>query len=176
MNDFSILSQSDFAAIQRQNHVMLNTSYVTLTLVPDWTLGAGYGYYQNNLRTDLIYGTDPFYQESLVPFKAISQSYSVSSTYLAKKRLALRVDASHVASRSEFRPQAANDFFSTVFWASEFSRVAVPQATVGSMLDYRFAQNFTASLRFQYGSYIDRFHPEFTGYLRTYTLIVAKNW
>ncbi len=175
-NDFSILSQSKFPDIQRHNRFILNTSYVTLKPVSDWSLGVGYSYYQNNLRTDLIYGTDPFYQESLVPFKALSQSYVVSSTYIFKKKLAWQVDAGHVAARSDFRPRAPNDFFPIVFWASEFSRVSVPQAAASSSLDYRFGEGVNAGFRFQYGSYIDRIHPELTGRLRTYSAFVGKVW
>lgn len=155
---------------------MLNTSYLTLRPLTDWALGVGYSYYQNNLRTDLIYGTDPFYQESLVPFKALSQSYTVSSTYIFKKKLAWQIDGGHVASRSDFRPSLANDFFSVVAWASEFSRVSIPEASVSSSFDYRFGEGVDAGFRFQYGSYIDRVHPEQTGYLRTYTAFIGKNW
>ena len=77
--DFSVLRQSDYlTALQqpfsRWNRLYLNTTTVTLRPVNDWSLGLGYGYYQNNLRSDLMYGTDPFYAESLVPFKAINQS------------------------------------------------------------------------------------------------------
>jgi len=175
-NDFSVLSQSNFSNIQRHNRFILNTSYVTLKPVSDWSLGVGYAYFQNNLRTDLIYGTDPFYQESLVPFKALSQSYTVSSTYVFKKRLAWQVDGGHVASRSDFRPQLANDFFPIVFWASEFSRVSVPQGSLSSLLDYRFREGMNAGFRFQYGSYIDRVNTEQTGHLRTYVAFVGKNW
>jgi hypothetical protein len=176
MDDFSVLSQSNFPDIQRHNRFVLNTSYVTLKPVTDWSLGAGYSYYQNNLRTDLIYGTDPFYQESLVPFKALTQSYSVSSTYVFKKKLAWEVDGGHVASRSDFRPSLANDFFSVVAWASEFSRVAIPQASVSSSFDYRFGEGVNAGFRFQYGSYIDNVHPELSGRLHTYTAFLGKTW
>lgn len=175
-DDFSILSQSKFPDIQRHNRFVLNTSYVTLRPISDWSLGAGYSYYQNNLRTDLIYGTDPFYQESLVPFKALTQSYTVSSTYIFKKKLAWEVDGGHVASRSDFRPSLANDFFPVVAWASEFSRVVIPQASVSSSFDYRIREGVNGGIRFQYGSYIDHVHPELTGHLRTYTAFLGKNW
>jgi len=175
-NDFSVLSQSKFADIQRHNRFILDTSYLTLKPLTDWSLGAGYSYYQNNLRTDLIYGTDPFYQESLVPYKALSQSYTVSSTYVFKKALAWEVDGGHVAARSDFRPSLANDSFPIVFWASQFSRVSVPQASLSSALDYRFREGVNAGFRFQYGSYVDRVHPEQTGFLRTYVAFIGKNW
>jgi hypothetical protein len=175
--DVSYLAQSKFPDIQRRNRLFLNTSYITLRPVADWSLAVGYAYYQNNLRTDLIYGTDPFYQESLVPFKSLSQSYTVSSTYIFKKKLAWQVDGGHVASTSDLRPSsAANDFFPIVLWASEFSRVSVPQASLSSSLDYRFAAGTNAGFRFQYGSYIDQVHSEQTGFLRTYSLFVGKSW
>lgn len=174
--DFSLLLQSKFSNINRSNRFFLNTSYVTLRPVSEWSLGVGYSYFQNNLRSDLIYGTDPFYQETLVPYKALSQSYMVSSTYVLKKRLAWQVNLGHVASHSDFRPSLPNESFPIVLWASEFSRVSVPQANVSSALDYRFKEGVNAGLRFQYGSYIDRVHPDQTGRLRTYTAFIGKNW
>jgi hypothetical protein len=68
-------------------------SYLTLTPLREWTLTGAYGHYQNNLKTDVIYGTDPFfYPELLVPFKALSQSYTVASDLLLKKKPAWRVE------------------------------------------------------------------------------------
>jgi hypothetical protein len=190
--DFSVLRQSNFQAptqqpIQRWKRLYLNTSYLTLKPVPDWSLGWGYAYYQNNLRTDLMYGTDPFYAESLVPFKAISQSYSFSSTYLLKKKLAWNVEFAHTASSSSLRPNLSNapicdagpvplPCADSVAFASQFSTVNVPQALASSTLDYRWKGGFDSGLRFQYGSYKDEVHPELNGHLNTYAVFFGKTW
>lgn len=192
--DFSVLRQSDFlTALQqpfsRWNRLYLNTSTVTLRPVNDWSLGLGYGYYQNNLRSDLMYGTDPFYPESLVPFKAISQSYNLSSTYLFKKKLAWNLDFAHVNSNSSLRPNLAvapicdasplpeppSCAVSTAFMR-EFSRVAVPQVLASSALDYHWQNGFDSGFRYQYGSYRDEVHPELNGHLNTYGVFLGKTW
>ncbi len=175
-DDFSVLLESSFAAIQRQNRLYLNTAYVTVNPVHDWNLGIGYTYFQDNLKTDLIYGTDPFYQEGLVPFKALSQGYAISSSYLWKDKLGLNVDVGHVASHSEFRPTLENDAFPVVAWAADFSRVDVPQFSARASLDYRFQRNINGGLRYSYGRYTDRVHPELTGSLRTFSVFFGRTW
>jgi hypothetical protein len=190
--DFSVLRQSDFQTATQQpfprsNRLYLNTSYVTLKPVQDWSLGVGYAYYQNNLKTDLMFGTDPFYLDPFVPFKSISQSYSISSTYLMKKKLAWNVELAHVASSSSLRPNLSNapicdagpvplPCADSVIFASQFSTVSVPQALASSTLDYRWRGGYDSGLRFQYGSYKDQVHPELNGHLNTYGLFFGKTW
>lgn len=190
--DFSVLRQSDFQTATQQpfprsNRLYLNTSYVTLRPVQDLSLGVGYAYYQNNLKTDLMFGTDPFYLDPLVPFKSISQSYSVSSTYLLRKKLAWNVELAHVASSSSLRPNLSNAPIcdagpvplrcaDSVIFASQFSTVSVPQALASSTLDYRWPGGYDSGLRFQYGNYKDQVHPELNGHLNTYALFFGKTW
>jgi hypothetical protein len=175
-DDFSVLLESSFAAIQRQNRLYLNTAFVTVNPVRDWNLGLGYTYFQDNLKTDLIYGTDPFYREGLVPFKALSQGYTVSSSYLWNQKLGVNVDFGHVTSHSEFRPTLENDAFPVVAWSADFSRVSVPQFSARASLDYRFQEGVNAGFRFDYARYTDRMHPELNGRLRTYSLFLGRTW
>ena len=198
-NDFSVLFESSFSPIQRRNRLWLNTTYLTLTPVPEWSLSAGYGYYQNNLKTDLMYGSDPsFYPELLVPFKSLSQSYTVSSNVFLKKKLAWRVDAGHVASHSDFRPNLLSPLIplncgpdgtqpcsDSVAFARAISLVDVPQIQVSSSLDYRWPGGITSGVRFQYSSYKDvvpldttgqPVRPVLTGHFRTLTVFLGRTW
>jgi hypothetical protein len=198
-NDFSVLLQNSFPGIQRRNHLWLNTSYLTITPVPEWALSAGYGYYQNNLNTDLMYGTDPsFYLEPLVPFKALSQSYTVSSNLLLKKKLAWRLDAGHVSSHSDFRPNLLSPLIPSdcgpggtqpcsdaVAFARAISLVAVPQYGISSSLDYRWRWGLDSGVRFQYASYTDLVpldatgqfvRPPLTGHFETFTVFAGRTW
>ncbi len=82
--------------------------------------------------------------------------------------------AGHVSSSAAWRPSLGNDFLPIVLSASEFSRVSIPQAAASSSLDYRIGEGFNVGFRFQYGGYINRVHPEQTGFLRTYTVFAGK--
>ncbi|MBI3670715.1 MAG: hypothetical protein HY237_13155, partial [Acidobacteria bacterium] len=196
-DDFSVLLQNSFVGIQRRNRLWLNTAYLTVKPLwqrADWTLSLGYGYYQNNLQTDLMYGVDPFYPESFVPFKALSQSYSVSSAYLLKKKLAWNLDFSTVSSRSDFRPNLTSPLIplcgtvpcsDSVVVAQAISLINVPQIGVGSTLDYRWGWGMNSGIRFQYAGYSDRVprdssgqlvRPNLTGHFRSFTLFVGRTW
>jgi hypothetical protein len=205
-NDFSVLLQGNFSSIQRKNRLYLNTSYLTLTPWNEWSLSLGYAYYQNNMATDVIYGTDTavaFYAESLLPYKALSQSYSVGSTYNFKKRLFWRLDFSHIASHSEIRPSAPNpadcaaqslDCSFSVAFARSYSNFTVPQILSSSSIDYRWARGISSGFRFQYDSYTDRgaslpvgppvpllfqglpIRSDLSGRLRTYSVFVGRAW
>jgi hypothetical protein len=176
-DDFSVLLQGSFPDIARRNRLYLNTAYLTLTLVPEWTLATGYTYLQNNLETDLVYGTDPLYQESLVPYKALSQGFTVTSSYAWRKRVIVSADLANTTAHSEFRPASVdNEFFPVVSWASDFSRVNVPQVFAHAAVEYRWPEGFNAGFQFRYGRYEDRVHPELTGRLSTYGVFVGKNW
>jgi hypothetical protein len=195
-NDFSVLLQSNFGSIQRRNRLYLNTSYVTLTPWTEWALTLGYAYYQNNLATDVVYGTDTavaYYAESLAPYKALSQSYSIGSTYNFRKRLYWQLDFSHVASHSEIRPNAPNpadcaaqslDCSFSVAFASSFSNYALPQILSSSSIDYRWSHGISSGFRFLYDSYTDRgavfqaqrIRSDLSGRLRTYSVFVGRAW
>jgi hypothetical protein len=64
---------------------------------------------------------------------------------------------------------------STAF-AANFSAVAVPQLLTSSALDYHWGEGFDSGIRFQYGSYSDKVHPELDGHLNTYSLFLGKTW
>jgi hypothetical protein len=203
-NDFSVLLESLSSGIQRTNHLWANTTYLLIKPVPEYTLGIGYSYLQQNLRSDLVYRSDvapfdpdpaagciglgptclPVYSESLVPFKSISNTISVTSTYLLKKSLALNVDYAYANSRSGFRPNADPNAFpliepeavAAVTLGSDISQVKVPQTLLSSGLDYRWKNGFNLGFRFQYGRYLDLTHPDQTGLLRGYTLFAGRVW
>jgi hypothetical protein len=197
-NDFSALLQSNFSSIQRKNRLYLNTSYLTLTPWNEWSLSLGYAYYQNNMATDVTYGTDyavAFYAESLVPYKALSQSYSISSTYNFKKRLYWRLDFSHIASHSEIRPNSSlpdpcagagliPSCPYSVGFARSFSNYTLPQILSSSSIDYRWGHGVSSGFRFMYDNYTDRgavfqgqqLRSDLSGRLRTYSIFLGRVW
>jgi len=63
-----------------------------LRVVPEWELGLGYSYEQNNLNTYMAFQNDSavgyVVNQQLVPYKQIGQTYWGESTYTLKKRLA----------------------------------------------------------------------------------------
>jgi hypothetical protein len=179
-NDLSLLRQHSFPGIQRDNRMYTETSYVTLKPVALWSVAFGYSYFHEDLRSDLFYASDPvFYGESMVPFKAISQSGSVSTSYLVKRRLALNLEFSHVVSHSDFRPGINPDLpdqNAPVLWAAQFSRVDVPQALLRADAEYRWAHGLETGLRLYYGSYTDRVNPTLSGKLRSYSTFFGRVW
>ena len=52
-NDGSMILQQSFPVVQRTNHLYVDTSFVTIKPVPQWSIGGGYTYLQDNLRTDM---------------------------------------------------------------------------------------------------------------------------
>lgn len=116
-NDTSIIVQNAFAAIplpnttgdfQRRNRFYTDTASATLRLVPDWNLGLGYSYQQNNLTTYMAFQNDNtvgyVVDEPAVPYKQISQTYWSESTYTIKQRLGLNVRVTYNSARSGMRP------------------------------------------------------------------------
>ena len=191
-NEASIVLQRSFPVVQRTNHLYVDSSFVTIKPVPQWTIGGGYTYLQDNLRTDMTFENDPaaaVYTQALVPYKQLSQTYSIRSTYELKKRLGLNVSFAHSAAHSGMRPNlnpADYPFFPGVdptlfaqalaLAAGRISQVDVPQTLVGSMVDYHFRSGFDGGLRFDYGSYTDNIRPDLTGKLRSYTAFFGRVW
>jgi hypothetical protein len=203
-NDFSVLLESSAPGIERTNHLWTNTAYLLVKPVPEYTLGVGYSYVQQNLRSDLVYRSDvapfdpdpaagcvglgttclPVYSENLVPFKSISNTVTVTSSYLLKKSVAFNVDYAYANARSDFRPNTDPNAFpliepeavAAVALGRDLSMVKVPQTLVSSGLDYRWKNGFSAGFRFQYGRYLDLVHPDQTGLLRGYTLFAGRAW
>jgi hypothetical protein len=57
-NDASIVLQQSFPAVQRSNHLYVDSAFVTIKPIPQWHIGAGYSYLQDNLRTDMRFMND----------------------------------------------------------------------------------------------------------------------
>jgi hypothetical protein len=147
---------------------------------------------QDNLQTDMIFATDPVvgvYAQSLVPYKQLSQTYSVRSTYEVKKRLGLGFDFAHSAAHSGIRPDLNSnnypafpgvspvDFAAALALAAgPISQVNIPQAILGSTVNYHFPSGVDAGLKFNYSSYVDVINPNQTGRLRSYIAFLGKTW
>ena len=153
---------------------------------------------QDDLRTDMQFANDPavaVYMQSLVPCKQLGQTYSLRSTYELKKRLGLNLNFAHSAAHSGFRPDlnpvvdpanfpgvdpVTGGFFGAgaalALAAGQISLVNVPQAIIGSAVDYHFPSGFDGELRFNYGSYTDAVRPDLTGKLRSYTAFFGRTW
>ena len=210
-DDVSVIVQKSFPGVipltglplQRSNHLYTDTAFVTLRPVPKWSVGGGYTYLQDNLRTDMQFANDSavgVYAQTLVPYKELSQTYSVHSTYDIKQRLALNVNCAHSVAHSGFRPDlnpadypifpGAVDvagYASEAAFAAAFSQalglgsglvsqIDVPQTLIGSTVDYHFPSGFDGGLRFNYGSYTDRIRPDLTGKLRSYSVFMGRIW
>lgn len=199
-NDASIILQRSFPVVQRTNHLYTDSSFVTIKPVPEWSIGGGYTYLQDNLRTDMTFESDPavaVYTQMLVPYKQMSQTYSIRSTYDLKKRLGLNVSFAHTVAHSGMRPDLNPADYPAFPWTTDpagdpqfpahfaqalaigsglVSQVNVPQTLIGSTADYHFHSGFDSGFRFNYGSYTDFIRPELTGKLRSYTAFFGRVW
>jgi hypothetical protein len=199
-NDASMILQRSFPVIQRTNHLYVDTTFVTLKPVPQWSIGGGYTYLQDNLRTDMQFGNDSavaVYTQPLVPYKQLSQTFSIHSTYELKKRLGLNVSFAHSAAHSSMRPDVNPADYPPFPWTTDpngdpqfpahfanalaigagpVSQVNVPQTLIGAMGDYHFRAGFDGGLRFNYGSYTDNIRPDLTGKLRSYSVFFGRVW
>jgi len=226
-NDTSIIVQNDFAAIplpntpgqapgfgadisglppdfQRRNRFYIDTASATLRVVPDWNLGLGYSYQQNNLTTYMAFQNDSsvgyVVDEPAVPYKQISQAYWGESTYTIKRRLGLNLRVTYNSASSGIRPDvnpadagllgnqsllASNSFnpgtFAAAlgnldFAATQISEVVVPQWIGQSKASYLFPHKVEGGLLFYYGSYRDFCNPDLNGVLRTFNVYVGRSW
>jgi len=121
-NDTSVILQNAFPDIpllrsdgnglagnfQRNNRFYVETASATFHFVPDWNLGLGYSYQQNNLTTYMAFQNDSgvgyVIDEPAVPYKQITQAYWAESSYLAKQRLGVNFRLTYNSSRSGMRP------------------------------------------------------------------------
>ncbi len=180
--DFSATLQSRFPAIGRKNQLFLSTTSATYRPRPDWSLGLAYAIGAARLKSDLIYGTDPVYTESLVPYDATDQSIQATSSWAVAKQLTWDVDLRYVLSQSEFKPSPSAapadtlPLYSPVSWAAAFSRVDVPQTSAATTLAYHWPMGFETGARGGYASYRDAEHPERTAYLRSFSLFAGRSW
>ena len=206
-NDASITLQQSFPAVQRSNRLYVDTTFVNFRPVPQWNVGAGYTYLQDNLRTDMRLLNDAtigLYTQPLVPYKQLSQSFSVHTNYELKKRMSLGVDFARSVAHSGFRPDLnpadypafnylnafmvnGNPYPSLAAYTSAFSGalgiasgpvslMEVPQSIVGSTFNYHFRSGFDSGLHYNYGRYADRVHPDLSGQLRSYTAFLGRVW
>lgn len=93
---------------QRRDRLYTETLSATFRPEPDWNLGLGYSYQQNNLATYMAFQNDSatgyILDEPLVPYKQITQAYWGESSYLAKRRFGFNLRVTYNSSRSGFRP------------------------------------------------------------------------
>jgi hypothetical protein len=202
-NDASFVLKQSFPVVQRSNHLYVDTTFVTIKPVPRWSIGGGYAYLQDNLRTDMQLANDSavgVYTQPLVPYKQLSQTYSIHSSYELTKRLGLNVNLAHSAAHSGWRPDlnpadypvfpgavsvagySSGAAFATAFsnalaiGAGPVSEMNVPQTLVGATGDYHLRAGFDGGLRFNYGSYTDYIRPDLTGKLQSYTVFFGRVW
>jgi hypothetical protein len=218
-NDFSVIVQNAFPAIpllrsdgtglpgdfQRRNRFYFETLSATLRLAPDWILGLGYSYQQNNLRTYMAFQNDSsagyVVDESSVPYKQIAQVYWLQSTYNSGQRWGINFRLIYNSSRSGMRPDVnpadaallgnqslissgtfdPSGLFPSAlgnlqFTATQISQVIVPQWIGETKGYYRFPHEFEGGLIFYYGSYRDQLNPNLNGVLRTYNVYVGRSW
>jgi DmsE family decaheme c-type cytochrome len=178
--DATVVLHSAYAGIDRRNRLYTSMSTLTLTPMSGWSLAMVYAYLKQDLKTDLVFGTDPFYYEKLVPFDATTQAVMASSSLDLLKQLRWDINLRKNVSNSEFRPApgAAPDEsnYFPVAWAAGFSRVDVPQLLATTTLEYRWMTGLQIGVRGEYASYKNRVHPEQTGYLHSLGLFVSKSW
>ena len=200
-NDASIILQKSFPVVQRTNHLYTDSAFVTVKPVPEWSVGGGYTYLQDNLRTDMMFANDAavvLYTQPLVPYKQLSQTYSIHSTYELKKRLGLNVNFAHSAAHSGMRPDlnpadypafqpgtTTADLFASALGigAGPVSQVNVPQTLIAATGNYHLRAGFDGGLRFNYGSYRDNtiwnasgIRPNVNGKLQSYAVFFGKVW
>jgi len=178
-NDASMVLQKSFPVIQRTNHLYVDTAFVTIKPVPQWSIGGAYTYLQDNLRTDMQFGNDSavaIYTQPLVPYKQLSQTFSINSTYELKKRLGLNLNFARSLAHSSMRPDVNPADYPPFPWTTDpngdplfpqhfaqalatgagpVSQVNVPQTLVGATGNYHLRAGFDGGLRFNYGSYTD---------------------
>jgi hypothetical protein len=181
-NDASVVLQKTFPVVQRTNHLYVDSIFVTIKPVPQWSIGGAYTYLQDNLRTDMQLANDSgvgVYTQPLVPYKQLSQTFSINSTYEVKKRLGLNLNFARSLAHSGWRPDLnpadypnypgavsvagypTEAAFAAAFsgalgtGAGPVSQVNVPQTMIGATGNYHLRAGFDGGLRFNYGSYTD---------------------
>ena len=198
-NDASMILQRSFPVIQRTNHFYVDTSFVTIKPIPEWSIAAGYTYLQDNLRSDMTFENDAAVAvyTALTPYKELDQTYSLRSTVELKKRLGLNVNFAHSAAHSGLRPELNPANYPVFPWTTDpngdpqfpihfaqalalgagmVSEMSVPQTLIGATGDYHFRSGFDGGLRFNYGSYTDNIRPNLSGKLRSYTAFFGRVW
>ena len=202
-NDASMVLQKSFPVVQRTNHLYVDSIFVTIKPVPQWSIGGGYTYLQDNLRTDMQLANDSavgLYTQPLVPYKQLSQTFSIHSTYELKKRLGLNLSFARSLAHSGWRPDlnpadypnfpgavSVAGYTSEAAFAAAFSnalgigagpvsQMNVPQTLIGATGDYHLRSGFDGGLRFNYGRYTDNIRPDLTGKVQSYSVFFGRVW
>jgi hypothetical protein len=206
-NDASVVLQKSFPVVQRTNHLYVDTVFVTVKPVPQWSIGGAYTYLQDNLRTDMTFLNDSavaVYTQPLVPYKQLSQTFSINSTYELKKRLGLNLNFARSLAHSSMRPDVNPADYPPFPWTTDpngdplfpqhfaealatgagpVSQVNVPQTLIGATGNYHLRSGFDGGLRFNYGSYTDNtiwntpaFRPDVNGKLQSYSVFFGRVW
>jgi hypothetical protein len=198
-NDASMILQKSFPVIQRTNHLYVDTSFVTLKPIPQWSIVGGYTYLQDNLRTDMTFENDAAVAvyNALTPYKELDQTYSLRSTVEVKKRLGLNLNIARSIAHSGLRPDLNPADYPVFPWTTAdggdpqfpahfatalaigsgpVSQMDVPQTLIGASGDYHFRSGFDGGLRFNYGSYTDFIRPDLNGKVRSYTAFFGRIW
>jgi len=206
-NDGSMVLQKSFPVVHRTNHLYVDTTFLTIKPVPQWSIGGAYTYLQDNLRTDMQFGNDPaaaVYTQTLVPYKQLSQTFSINSTYELKKRVGLNLNFARSLAHSGMRPDVNPADYPTtcppfcidptlfanalMTGAGPVSQVNVPQTLVGATGHYHLRAGFDGGLHFNYGSYTDNTiwntagvdptlrRPNVNGKLQSYSVFLGRVW
>jgi hypothetical protein len=203
-NDTSIIVQNAFPVIQRRNRFYAETASATLTPVPNWNLGLGYSYQQDNLATYMAFQNDAaagyVVDEPFVPYRQLSQTYWAQSGYKLKQRLGFNLALAHNSAHSGMRPDVnPNDFLllgngpllqqgtfdpvlfqqaltQGLLFGSQRSQVNVPQFVGQGKLYYLLPHGFDSGFLLSYGSYRDYTNPNLNGILRVYSIYFGRSW
>ncbi|HYK91598.1 MAG TPA: hypothetical protein VE398_22715, partial [Acidobacteriota bacterium] len=202
-NDLSVIVQNAFPVIQRRNRFYVETASATLVPAQDWMIDLGYSYQQNNLGTYMAFQNDSaagyVVDEPFVPYRQLSQSYWIRSTYKFGQRLELNLGLSHNSAHSGMRPDVnPNDYlllgngslppesFDPVVFQQALgglslgstlgSQVNVPQLIGQGKLSYLLPHGFDAGFLLYYGSYRDYTNPNLNGILRAYSIYLGRSW
>jgi predicted CXXCH cytochrome family protein len=189
---------------QRRDRFYTEAANVSLQLVQDWDIAAGYSYQQDDLTSYMAFQNDSsvgyIVDQANVPYKQLSQVYWGDSTYTLKQRLGIDLRLTHNASSSSFRPdQNPNDasgmgnaaliqqglFDPSLFQqalgnvelgATQVSGVKVPQWIGQGKAYYHLPYKFEGGVVLYYGSYRDHWNPNLNGVLRTFDIYLGRTW
>jgi hypothetical protein len=179
-NQASILWQRHFNGIQRRNNLFWDNLSFAILPTSTFHVTLAYGYQKEDLRTDLIYGTDPFYEEGLVPYSAVVQSYSATATYDIERRMNLKVRAGHVSASGGWTPslpsQASMPYYPSVYFGSAYYNVDIPQDYADASLNYTFMKHLRTGFTLGYNSYSNKILPMYSGILRTAAVYIGGTW
>jgi predicted CXXCH cytochrome family protein len=189
---------------QRRDRFYNETASADFIVIPDWRLGLGYSYQQNNLLAFMAFQNDSatgyILDEPNVPYKQITQAYWGDSNYAIGKRAGLNFRVTYNSARSGFRPDLnpadaaalGNQYLisqatfnpamfaaalnNIQFASTQISEVIVPQWIGESKGYYLFPHGFNGGLTFYYGSYRDYWNPNLNGVLRTFSIYIGRSW